>query len=202
MKPLVTDELWAMVGPLVPHRRPQPKGGRPWVDDRATLNGILYVLRSGIPWRMLPPELGYKAHEDHVAIQKLRRNKPLTPTDLEELERMFVEAGVGAAEDVAQAAAESKGLGLFVRSLVGLDREAAKEALGAFLDGQTHRANQIQFATEVVDYLTEHGTMPVERLYEAPFTSYHPLGVEGVFPSAEVDQLIATLEDVRLRATA
>jgi transposase len=59
MKPLVTDELWAMVGPLVPHRRPQPKGGRPWVDDRATLNGILYVLRSGIPWRMLPPELGY-----------------------------------------------------------------------------------------------------------------------------------------------
>ena len=59
MKPLVTDELWAMVAPLVPHLRPQPKGGRPWVDDRATLNGILYVLRGGIPWRMLPAELGY-----------------------------------------------------------------------------------------------------------------------------------------------
>lgn len=143
-----------------------------------------------------------KAHEDHVAIQKLRRNKPLTATDLEELERMFVEAGVGAAEDVAQAAAECQGLGLFVRSLVGLDREAAKEALGAFLDGRTHRANQIEFATEVVDYLTEHGTMPVERLYEAPFTSYHPLGVEGVFPTDEVDQLIATLQEVRQRATA
>ena len=59
MKPLVTDALWAMVAPLLPPRRPQPKGGRPWVDDRAALNGILYVLRSGIPWRMLPPELGY-----------------------------------------------------------------------------------------------------------------------------------------------
>jgi transposase len=59
MKPLVTNELWAMVGPLLPRRRAQPKGGRPWVDDRETLNGILYVLRSGIPWRMLPPELGY-----------------------------------------------------------------------------------------------------------------------------------------------
>ncbi len=59
MKPLVTDELWAMVGPLLPRRHPQPKGGHPWVDDRATLNGILYVLRSGIPWRMLPIELGY-----------------------------------------------------------------------------------------------------------------------------------------------
>jgi transposase len=59
MKPLVTDELWAVVAPLLPARRAQPKGGRPWVDDRATLNGILYVLRGGIPWRLLPTELGY-----------------------------------------------------------------------------------------------------------------------------------------------
>ncbi len=59
MKPLVKDEMWKVVAPLLPPRRPQPKGGRPWVDDRATLNGILFVLRSGIPWRMLPTELGY-----------------------------------------------------------------------------------------------------------------------------------------------
>jgi transposase len=48
-----------MIAPLLPRRRPQPRGGRPCVDDRATLNGILYVLRSGVPWRMLPAELGY-----------------------------------------------------------------------------------------------------------------------------------------------
>lgn len=59
MRPLVTDALWELVGPLLPRRRAQPKGGRPWVDDRAALNGILYVLRSGMPWRMLPTELGY-----------------------------------------------------------------------------------------------------------------------------------------------
>src|SRR4028118_697219 len=58
MKPLVTDELWVMVAPLLPRRRAQPKGGRPWVDDRAALNGILYVLRSGIPRRMLPTPPG------------------------------------------------------------------------------------------------------------------------------------------------
>ena len=58
MKPLVTDELWAVVAPLLPKRRPHRKGGRPWVDDRAVLTGILFVLRSGIPWRMLPPEMG------------------------------------------------------------------------------------------------------------------------------------------------
>jgi transposase len=58
-KPLVTDELWAVIAPLLPRRPAQPKGGRPWVDDRAALNGVLYVLRSGVPWRMLPTELGY-----------------------------------------------------------------------------------------------------------------------------------------------
>lgn len=58
MKPLVTDELWAVVAPLLPKRRVSRKGGRPWVDDRAVLTGILFVLRSGIPWKMLPPEMG------------------------------------------------------------------------------------------------------------------------------------------------
>ena len=57
MKPLVTDELWVVVEPLLPKRRLHRKGGRPWVDDRAVLTGILFVLRRGIPWRMLPPEM-------------------------------------------------------------------------------------------------------------------------------------------------
>jgi transposase len=59
MKPLVSDALWAVIAPLLPTRVPHAKGGRPWVDDRATLNGVLYVLRTGIPWRMLPTELGW-----------------------------------------------------------------------------------------------------------------------------------------------
>jgi transposase len=58
MKCLMTDELWAVVEPLLPKRRPHRKGGRPWVDDRAVVTGILFVLRSGIPWRMLPREMG------------------------------------------------------------------------------------------------------------------------------------------------
>jgi transposase len=55
----VTDELWAVSEPLLPKRRVSRKGDRPWVDDRATLNGILHVLRGGIPWPLLPAELGY-----------------------------------------------------------------------------------------------------------------------------------------------
>src|SRR5437867_150816 len=86
-------------------------------------------------------------------------NKALTAADLAELERMLVESGVGAAEDVGRAKLESQGLGLFVRSLVGMDREAAKEALAGFLVGKTLSANQIEFVNLIVNHLTEHGVM-------------------------------------------
>ena len=57
-KPLVTDELWTVVEPLLPKQPPKPKGGHPRVNDRAALTGILFVLKSGIPWEMLPQEMG------------------------------------------------------------------------------------------------------------------------------------------------
>ncbi len=63
-KPLVTDELWEAVEPLLPEEPPKPKGGRPRIDDlRAALTGILFVRKSGIPWGMLPQEeMGCGSH--------------------------------------------------------------------------------------------------------------------------------------------
>ena len=57
-KPLVPDDLWAAIKPLLPLERPKPKGGRPRLADRAALTGILFVLKSGLPWEMLPAEMG------------------------------------------------------------------------------------------------------------------------------------------------
>jgi transposase len=56
---LVPDELWMFIDPLLPSEPPKPNGGRPRVPDRAALAGIIYVLKSGIPWGMLPKELGF-----------------------------------------------------------------------------------------------------------------------------------------------
>ena len=57
-KPLLTDELWEQIEPLLPPATPNRKGGRPPVGNWGALTGILFVLRTGIPWEYLPRELG------------------------------------------------------------------------------------------------------------------------------------------------
>ena len=57
-KPLVPDELWAEIEPLLPPELPKHRGGRPRFSGRAALTGIIFVLKSGIPWEMLPQEMG------------------------------------------------------------------------------------------------------------------------------------------------
>ena len=93
-------------------------------------------------------------------------------------------------------------LGLFVRSLVGLDREAAQRALDGFLVGTTATANQIQFINLVIDYLTQSGWMSAAQLYDTPFTDFSPKGVEGVFASAQVSRIVGILQGIRNSATA
>ena len=57
-RPLLPDDLWDAIAPLLPPPRPRPKGGRRPIANRAALTGILFVLRSGLPWEMLPAEMG------------------------------------------------------------------------------------------------------------------------------------------------
>jgi len=59
-KPLIDDDLWALIEPLLPAPKPRRKRypGRKRLDDRKVMTGIVFVLRSGIPWQMLPREMG------------------------------------------------------------------------------------------------------------------------------------------------
>ena len=66
-KPRVPDALWGTIEPLVPPEPPTPKGGRPRVPDRACLTGIVFMLKSGIPWELLPQRDGVRLGDDLLA---------------------------------------------------------------------------------------------------------------------------------------
>ena len=141
-------------------------------------------------------------HRDHITILKLWLNEQLTPQDLSELEAIFLAEGVGTTDDLERVRTEEGGLGLFVRSLVGLDRDAAKAALGVFLERRDLTANQIEFLDKIVDHLTERGVMEADRLYESPFTDIDAQGASGLFPTAEVRRLAEILDDIKRRTAA
>ena len=143
-----------------------------------------------------------RAHEDHIALHKLRQGKPLTTTDLAELEAMLLAAGIGDAETIERARQTSDGFGRFVRSLVGLDRQSVSAAFGEFIAGGTASAEQIEFIGLIVDHLAERGAMDPGLLYESPFTDVAPQGPENVFDIRRTDRLFEVIGEINDSAVA
>jgi len=104
-----------------------------------------------------------------------------------------------AQEVVQQATEQSHGLGIFIRSLVGLDRETASQAFSQFVISKTAKASQMEF---IVQYLTENGVMDAARLYESPFTDISQQGPGALFLPGRVTEMIQVLDDIRERAVA
>ncbi len=140
-----------------------------------------------------------QAHTDSPAVRKLRQNEPLAPEDLADLEHLLIDGGIGTMSDVQRAAEMSHGLGLFVRSLVGLDREAAHRAFATFY-GKPLTPNQSELLTMIIDHLAEHGIMEPALLYASPYTDLSPLGVEGIFTGPDIDALFGILAEIGSRA--
>jgi type I restriction enzyme R subunit len=134
---------------------------------------------------------------DDLVIQKLHRNKQLTTDDLTELERMLTTDGVGNSADLQHAKQVAHGLGLFIRTIIGLDRQAAKNAFAGFLEGKVYTSTQVDFINMVMDQLTVNGVLDPRRLAEPPFTELAPRGPDSLLGSADADEVIAILDSVR-----
>ena len=132
-----------------------------------------------------------RANENHIAIAKLKRNASLTESDLESLETMlFKSQEIESREQFEKVFGKDLSLKLFIRQLVGLDRNAAKQSFAQYLEGGNFSANQIRFVETIIDYLTQNGILDPGQLYESPFTDAHPDGLDGVFKDNDANQIV------------
>jgi type I restriction enzyme, R subunit len=137
-----------------------------------------------------------KEHLAEPAVAKVRSGEPLSASDIADLQRILVAAGIGDVHTFEEASKRAGSFGRFVRGLVGLDRAAAKAAFAEFLNDKRYSKNQIQFVTLIIDELTERGVVDVARVYEAPYIAVAPEGPEEIFVEADLDRLLGTLQEL------
>ncbi|ANQ56673.1 DEAD/DEAH box helicase family protein [Vibrio parahaemolyticus] len=146
-------------------------------------------------------ELYIQDHQDQLTIQKLKRNKAITQADLDVLEDLLLEAsGMSDVETYREKILQEKPLGTFIRELVGLDMNAAKEAFSSFLDEEAYNAEQIQFVDQVIDYLVSNGILDMSQLFEPPFTDNHGESAYGFFDEGTVVELFGVIRKVNANA--
>src|SRR5699024_7723928 len=110
-----------------------------------------------------------RQHQDNIVIAKLKKNKPMTQADIKELEKILWN-DLGTKEEYL-AEYGDKPLGEFVREIVGLDMNAAKEAFSEYLEGANLDSRQIYFVNQIVEYIVHNGLMKdFSVLQEPPFT--------------------------------
>ena len=128
-------------------------------------------------------------HRDHITLIKVRRGEALTKQDLQELEAILRDEGVADDEHLNQLK-DDGGLALFLRSLTGLDKSAAKDAFSKFVTQHQLNGNQTEFLDLVIDSLTETGIVEPATFYESPFTDLDDMGIAGLFDRAQTSEII------------
>jgi type I restriction enzyme R subunit len=158
---------------------------------------------SGLAQYRKKVEAYIKSHEDHLTIQRIKRNRPVTVQDLEQLDAMLFQAsGMDNREDYDKTIHPDRPLGVFIRELVGLDRAAAKEAFAQFLTDTTMNSTQIQFINTLIDYLTQNGVMEPKQLAQPPFSDLHDESVFGLFSEQQVHVLSQKIRWINQNAEA
>lgn len=131
-----------------------------------------------------------KVNENQITIAKLKRGSPLTPMDIATLEDFIFHADtVGSKETFLKCYGDSLSLPVFIRSLIGLDRQAVQQAFSQYLTDSNYNEKQIRFIEMVIEQLTKQGIMQSSRLYESPFNQIHYEGIDGIFSEKDTDEI-------------
>lgn len=136
-----------------------------------------------------------RKNKNHLTINKLNKNVPITKAELNELEKMLFTDGVAGTKDEFVKEFGEKPLGAFIRSITGLEEASVNEAFAEFLQIGNLRADQITFVSTIMSYLTKNGTIDKQMLFESPFTDLNDQGLTGVFNNdADVIKIVKIID--------
>lgn len=218
IKTIQSEDFWENITiPAVEKLRKELRELIKFIDNESGLSRVYtnFEDQLGIPFEITDFIGGYgdrenyrlkverfvREHQDHITIRRLMHNKPITSGDIQGFEEiLFSKQGIGEREQFEKTFG-TQSLGKFIRSIVGLDRDATKEAFSDFLSGKNLSADQITFINQIVEHLVKNGAMNPDRLFEQPFTDIHSEGIAGVFPN-DAERILAVIETVNRRAEA
>ncbi len=135
----------------------------------------------------------------NLTIHRLHTNQAITSFELDALDKMlFEQSGVATHEEFKKIIGD-KPLGEFVRSILGMDVQAVREAFSSFLSNGPLTSEQITFIEFIIKQFTANGKIDPEMLFEPPFTKFHESGVSGVFPTND-QKIIQIIEETNRKA--
>lgn len=135
----------------------------------------------------------------NLTIQKLHTNQTITNYELDALDKiLFEQSGIKTYEDFKRVMGD-KPLGVFIRSILGMDRNVANALFSSFLSNGPLSSQQIEFINFMITQFTQSGKIDPQMLYESPFTKYHESGVSGIFPEA-APKIIQIIQETNQRA--
>lgn len=141
-----------------------------------------------------------RENRNHLTIHRICTNKPITRGELEELERLLFSVDTTTTREDLEKAIGRQPLAKFIRSILGLDINSAKEAFSAFLQAEKLNATQLHFINTIIDYLSVNGTIDKKMLFDKPFTDINDQGLIGVFSIDEAGKIVHILDEINRNA--
>jgi type I restriction enzyme, R subunit len=141
-------------------------------------------------------------NQNNITIHRIKNNKPITRKELDELEGLILTMDGSLTREAFDKALDGQTLGQFIRSIVGLDTNAAKEAFAEFLRQRQLTADQQTFINRLINFLSVRGTIEQSLLFDVPFTDINHAGITGVFSFDDTEKVIGILNQINKTATA
>lgn len=141
-----------------------------------------------------------RKNRTHLVIDKLYKNIPITPSELELLEQFLMQEAESKERLFKEY--EEQPLGMFVRKILGLDIEAANKHFAVFIQEENLNANQITFVNTIIDYLNKNGILDTKMLTQSPFNTQNDNGIIGIFQDEDdkIHKIINLLKVVNQNA--